>query len=742
MLSGKPCMTDDIQSSLVFNPSTPILVFGILLIVAASFLCIWAWKRSGWARGVGFLEGLRFLIVLLVVLTLFQPEWRELTRPDSKPTIAVLWDQSRSMETADVIDPEGNGQKPKKRSSAIAPLLEEKAWWPLGNGVRTVIEPFSSTMDPAWEGTDLHGALNRVLAQHPQLRGVVLFTDGDWNAGEPPVRAATKLRMRNVPVFAVPVGSESRLPDVELVSLDAPTFGVVGKPLRIPFVIESSMPRDFNADLELTTSTGETVSKTITIPAMGKVQDTISWTPEQTGDVELTLIVPPGPNEFLEENNRRVAPISIREEQLRVLLIESYPRWEYRYLRNALERDPGVEVSCLLFHPDIGKTGGGRSYIDSFPSDEDLVNYDVVFLGDVGVEASQLSEEQCKRLVQLVRNQASGLVFLPGFRGRQFSLLDTELSDLYPVVLDETQPRGWGSPVPGQFQLTEVGNRSLLTKLEDSDSENYKVWENLPGFQWFAPALRAKAGSEVLATHSSESTEFGRIPLIVTKTFGAGKILFMGTDGAWRWREGVEDKYHYRYWGQVARWMAYQRNMAQGELMRLFYSPDRPRTNEVLTLNANVISLGGDPLQEANVVVQFISPSGKTGSVRLSPGGEDAWGLFSGRFTPVEPGEYQVIMTCRENGATLETSLSVQGGKLEKLGRPARISVLEEIAQVTRGKLMKTLDMAVLLETVQSLPDPEPIERRFRLWSHWLWGMLLVSMMGAFWIGRKMVGVI
>ncbi len=55
------------------------------------------------------------------------------------------------------------------------------------------------------------------------------------------------------------------------------------------------------------------------------------------------------------------------------------------------------------------------------------------------------------------------------------------------------------------------------------------MWKNLPGFQWYAPALRAKAGTEVLATHSTETNEFGRIPLIVTRTFGAGKILFMGT---------------------------------------------------------------------------------------------------------------------------------------------------------------------------------------------------------------------
>lgn len=735
-------MNENVERSLVFDQSLGPWIFGVLLVAVTAFFCVWAFKRSGFAKGTGLLEILRFIVIVLVAITLLKPEWRELHRPDSKPTLAVLWDQSRSMETNDVLDPDNPAAQAKTRAEIVAPFTKEEVWWPLGSKMRAVIEPFSSNLDPAEEGTDLHAALDRVRDQHGRLRAVVVFSDGDWNVGEPPVRAATKLRMRDVPVFAVPVGSDTRLPDVELVSFDVPTFGVAGKPLRVPFSIESSLPRDYTVDVRLLANNGETLTKNVIIPAMGSVQDSITWTPEQTGDIELTLEVPAADREAVTANNSRVAPVSIRDEELKVLIIESYPRWEYRYLRNALERDPGVDVSCLLFHPDIGKLGGGRTYLKKFPDDEELVKFDVVFLGDVGLGDNQLNEEQIDRLVKLVRNQASGLVFLPGFRGRHFSLLDTPLSDLYPVVLDETQPRGWGSPVPGQFQLTEVGSRSLLTKLEDVEEDNIQIWENLPGFQWFAPALRAKAGSEVLATHSSETTEWGRVPLIATKTFGAGKILFMGTDGAWRWREGVEDKYHYRFWGQVARWMAYQRNMAAGERMRLFYTPDRPRTDDVLTLNANVMSVGGDPLQQATVIVQFITPSGQTESVRLQPGGEDAWGLFTGRFTPSEPGEYKVIMTCRENGETLETTLSVQGGRREKLGRPARVDVLQEIARVTHGKVLAANDVQKVLDTIGALPEPEPIETRVKIWAHWLWGTILVVLMAAFWVGRKIVGVI
>jgi hypothetical protein len=281
----------------------------------------------------------------------------------------------------------------------------------------------------------------------------------------------------------------------------------------------------------------------------------------------------------------------------------------------------------------------------------------------------------------------------------------------------------------------------LLTRLEDSLDENTLVWETLPGFQWYAPVLRAKAGTEILAIHKTETARFGRIPLLVTKTYGTGKILFMGTDGAWRWREGVEDKYHYRFWGQVARWMAYQRSMAQGESMRLFYTPDRPQIDDVVTLNANVMAAGGEPLSDGKVVVQIVSPSGKTETVRLSPSG-DEWGLFAGTFVPKEGGQYGLTLVSGESGDSVETKLSVQGVDRERLGRPARIDVLEEIASITRGKMVDPDDLDGLLEEIAALPEPEPIVRRLRLWSHPVWAGLIVGLMGVFWTGRKLIGVI
>ncbi len=729
------------DSELTFSSTPTTIVFGVAVLLVTAVFSFLIWKRSRFSLSSGLLETLRLLAVAAVTLTLNQPEWRETYRPDRKPVLAVLHDASGSMKTEDVPVAEPAGSPPRSRASLAAELSAPEVWTPLAGQFEIVTEPFPGPEADA-AGTDLGGALAGLLDRHPQLAAVVLVSDGDWNTGDPPSRAATRYRMAGIPVFAVPAGSETRLPDLAVTAFDAPTFGLVGKPVRLPFTLTSALPRNHPATLEIRTSEGETLTGEVVLPAMGRLQETLLWTPKAEGDYELTLTLPPAEEERDTSNNSLTAPIAIRKEQLKVLLIESYPRWEYRYLRNALERDPGVEVRCLLFHPEGHGVGGGPGYLDAFPEPDALSSFDVIVLGDVGVAEGQLGLDQVTALKQQVAAQAAGLVLMPGFRGHQITLLDTVLGDLFPVQLDTAQPRGWGSATPGQFELTELGARSLLTRLEDTENANANVWSSLPGFQWYAGVVRAKAGSEVLATHSSETNRHGRIPLIATKTYGTGKILFMGTDGAWRWRKGVEDKYHYRFWGQVARWMAYQRNMASDERMRLFYSPDRPRSGDTLTLNANVMSVGGEPLQSATVIVQIAAPSGRIETVRLQPGGEEQWGLFTGTFTPAEPGEHRLSMTCAENGGTLDTALTVQGTTLERVGEPARHDVLDEIARLTRGELLATLDPAQIRERVAALPEPDPVERRLRLWAHPAWIGTIVALLAMFWIGRKMAGAV
>ena len=571
-----------------------------------------------------------------------------------------------------------------------------------------------------------------------------MVSDGDWNAGTPPVSVASRYRTLGTPIFALPVGSSTRLPDLELLSIDTPTFGIVKKGVRIPFTIDSSLPRDVVSTVLVNTSDGEQLTKEVRIRAMSRTSDAVVWIPKSEGDFTISVQIPEHSEESITTNNISSSAISIRQEKLKVLVIDSLPRWEYRYLRNALSRDPGVDVSCLLFHPDLDRLGGGnKDYIKEFPSTlDELSKYDVVFLGDVGTDKAQLTPEQCQMIRGLVEFQASGLVFMPGSQGNQHSLAQTPLEPLMPVVLDPSNTDGIGTRNAMRMELTESGRRSLLTKLADTSEDNVDVWMNLPGFQWHTAVARAKAGVEVLAVHETAMGEQGRMPLLATKTFGAGKVLFMGTDGVWRWRKGVEDKYHYRFWSQVVRWMAYQRNMAKGESMRFYFSPDTPSIGQTLTLRANVMQASGEPLAQGDVTARIEAPSGKAQSIKLAAGGSESWGSFEGRYETAEPGNHKVTLLCKQTTESLETSFFVQGVSRERIGQAARPKVLEELARLTGGKTLSLQQPEQWIDAIRMAPQPPSTIRRIPLWSHpWLMG-LMVALLSAFWIGRKAIGLI
>ena len=160
------------------------------------------------------------------------------------------------------------------------------------------------------------------MRRHPNLRAVVVASDGDWNEGKPPVQATTALRLAGVPVLAVPTGSVTPLPDVAVSGLDSAVTGVVGKPFRVPFTIRSTLPREQSVAVTVEASDGQQFTKQVRLSSMAQTTDAILWTPATVGDYTLTVRVPPQVGEVLPDNNSRSAPVAIREEKLRVLLVQ------------------------------------------------------------------------------------------------------------------------------------------------------------------------------------------------------------------------------------------------------------------------------------------------------------------------------------------------------------------------------------------------------------------------------------
>ncbi|MBP7948237.1 MAG: hypothetical protein KA004_01185 [Verrucomicrobiales bacterium] len=733
-------------SSWQFNHSPWVIAIAAVFLAASVWFFIRCLKREGASRRMVLLHLLRLLVAGLVAFTLLRPERVAVMKRTQQPRILILHDGSGSMATRDVML---ENQPPAAREEWLKKQIDAQFWKPLEARYQVSVEPFSVPPPPDARadvetevGTDIFTPLDQAARQYDDLRAVVLLTDGDANLAPPaktPATAASALQQKGVPIFAVGVGSENYLPDVDLQSVLAPTYGLLNERISVMATVQNRLNREVKTTLTVAGPGGATGQKQIVLPPMGQVQEMVVVTPQQEGEGEFKLSLPVEKEEVFPANNERTFRMAIRKETLKVLVLDSQPRWEFRYLRNALMRDPGVAVNCVLYHPQLGM-GQGNGYLNAFPEKkEDLQGYDVIFLGDVGVGA-QLSQQDAERIRGLVEQQASGLVFLPGSLGRHKTLAESPLQEMLPVEVDYSKAVGNSSAVESKLELTFRGRDHWLTMLSTDPAANQAVWKGLPGFYWYAPVVRARAGSEVLAVHEVARNQNGRIPLLVTRNFGNGKVLYMGTDAAWRWRKGVEDTYHYRFWGQVVRWMAHQRHLAQEEGLRFFFNPEAPKRGEKVRLSATVMDKLGIPISTGKVSVTLKAPGGVAETVDLAMENAE-WGVHAGQFIPREGGTYEVEVNAPDAGRKLKTKIDVTVPTLEKVGQPAKLDVLREIAAISSGKFGGPGDLAALISQISVLPEPRQEEQRFRLWCHPWWCGAILGLLVVYWVGRKLAGL-
>ena len=108
--------------SLRIEGGTSTWIFATLCMLLAIYLGIRTWIRTKKSGKIAFWESFRILIILLIIITLFNPESVENLERTQKTQIICLQDVSNSMQTEDVIV---NDSKPIKRISWTQEFLKE-----------------------------------------------------------------------------------------------------------------------------------------------------------------------------------------------------------------------------------------------------------------------------------------------------------------------------------------------------------------------------------------------------------------------------------------------------------------------------------------------------------------------------------------------------------------------------------------------------------------------------------------
>ncbi len=167
--------------------------------------------------------------------------------------------------------------------------------------------------------------------------------------------------------------------------------------------------------------------------------------------------------------------------------------------------------------------------------------------------------------------------------------------------------------------------------------------------------------------------------------------------------------------------MSYQRHLAQDRGFRVFHTPEEPVPGETVTLHVTAFDDHGRPMTAGQVTARISGPGQRVDQLTLDgvPGG---WGMFRGQFVPGQAGAYRVAIHNTETDRRIELPITVRGSEREPVGRPARLAILREIAQITRGAAGQPADIGEFTRSVSALPESQAAAQRLRLWCHPLWG--------------------
>ncbi len=584
---------------------------------------------------------------------------------------------------------------------------------------------------------------------------VVLLTDGQHNAGGSPVQAARVLGAQGVRVHTVGLGDSRPPRDLAITATRLPQTVYAADRVEATVVLTDTMPagRPFLLKVEadgklmwekrLVTNAAGQREVNVDFPIQSLVDQAVR---QGDGDIEVLSLplsmkvsIDPLVGEAEQENNEaEMRTLAVRQKR-KVLLLDGRPRWETRYIRNLLERDKQWQVTDRIAplggtHRDGWLSDGAPARFP--PSEADLFSYDLVIVGEV--PRQMLTIEQQQWLTRFVTHRGGGLWFIDGRRGKLRQYDDLPLGGLFPVQWLSTR-----GVRPASIALTATGQRLGELKLSRAagDTSNTNLWANLPA-PHRVEDVKALPGAEVLVEARDGNV---RVPALVMRRQGAGRVLYAGFDDSWRWRYEVADKYHEPYWKQVSRWMMETPFSVRDRFVSLGTEKITYEVGEAVWVRARLRDAFGRPVDNATAEAVMLRDGEEIAAIPLSVDRQAA-GLFTGKTDQLPPGRYDVRMrvTGRDDAdLKATTSFVVVGHQTGELGvLHCNEPLLRQVADASGGRYVREEDAESLLNHLAPKGDDTIEEREVALaQSYWLFVPLIV-LLSVEWFVRKRAGLL
>jgi hypothetical protein len=625
-------------------------------------------------------------------------------------------------------------------------------------GILAELKAAEAKGDSTRLGSAIRAALDELRGTTPVA--IVLATDGINTEGPGLLDAAAYARRKGVPLVFIGVGSDRPARDLKLSDLEVEDVvfvndlvhfrfkltaaGFTGK--KVPIVLRREKHPDGNSE-----DKGQAVGRIeVAIAADGRSQEVVlPHRPTETGQFRYTIDVELPPGDLPAPHPPLVRSIRVREEKIRVLLVEGGPRFEYRFLRNLLSRDKTIELHTLLQEADMDFSDPEKGEtLKIFPvRREDLLAYDVVILGDVN--PSLLSPAALQNLADFVDQGEKGgaLVLVAGPNFMPQAYRDTPLARLMPFDPARVRNPEPNKPLTDGFvaQPTELGLASPAMQLGDSPEQSQAIWQKLPPLYWMTGVSDLKPSARVLAEHPTRTGPDGkRLPLIIMQYVGGGgKVLFHATDETYRWRRRVGDLYFARYWIQTLRYLS-RSKLAEGDRSARLSTDRRDYPlGDPVRVQVRFTDERMAPLDDNGVTVELEQIGRQTQKVQLHRL-ETGQGHFEAVLNNLPAGGYHAKMIAPPLSGRVSAADFVVAPSQAELARvEIDATAMGQAAEVTKGHYYTYKDVYRLIDDlpggvqvpVESLP-PVP------LWNRWPVLALVLGLLIGEWLLRKRKGMV
>jgi uncharacterized membrane protein len=747
------------------------------------------WREAIGRRPRLLLSALRAVSLVLLLLVLARPV-KVLQQQDVQPAeVLVLVDDSASMAKNDdyggddearrglaAFAPEGDVAKATRSELArkaltdhILPTLEARGYVPR---VLRFAESAQAVSDPArlearGAATHVGDALRQALASYRgrHVSDILLVTDGRSNGGSSPQEAAASA---GLPVHALLVGDSNpeRNRTVELV--DAPESVLEGDEVELAFrvserggdgarreasIVLEELPLDGRG--EPLVAANERVELSSTGTRVVLVAERGGLDPGAT-ERRFRARIDAADGERNTLDNEVTVAVRVNRQRVRVLYVEGYPRYEYRFLNFMLRRaDARIDVQMYLLSatPDFpqDRTSGLPSLTRVPTSRKELLdNYDVVLLGDVNPYAVSpdpaKGEEFVRSLLEFVE-LGGGLGIIAGEYQMPRSVAGTDFANLLPVELSRV---GTTVNIP-----TDVEHRPLLedpaaphelVRFEQDLAQNRALFESprgLRGFFWHFPVAGVKPGAQVLMRHPVATNQVGgeRDPLLVLGHYPAGRSLFLAIEATNRWQFRYDAKYFEGFWRNALRWLALGRLKSGDRRFRLEALRTEYALDDRVTLEARVLDEDFRPaeLEVQEVLVAAEGDPSEAFDLAAVPGRP---GLYRGTFQAERPGRFRAWIEFEGRRAT-STEFAVVLPSRETADPRPDPDALAALTSLAGGVLRPLHEVEQLLgATAGAFPGGEerrePISSELEdAWDRFGTLLLALAVLSLEWILRK-----